>query len=115
MLEPAPTEEGFYLTGNVEKALAQLREDKEPAMPFRRYSRSFSEPNLALLTFQVRHHKSFHGCWEVQHCSPVWYARAVFMVLWQMKGNDRILARSQLRITRARSASLRGAYLLLGH
>ncbi|BDA43319.1 probable protein kinase and PP2C-like domain-containing protein at C-terminar half [Coccomyxa sp. Obi] len=44
-LEPAPTEEGFYLGGQIEKVLSELKEDAQPVQ-LRRYSRSFSEPNL---------------------------------------------------------------------
>ena len=44
-LEPAPTEEGFYLGGQIEKVLSELKEEAQPVQ-LRRYSRSFSEPNL---------------------------------------------------------------------
>ncbi|KAK9915385.1 hypothetical protein WJX75_008481 [Coccomyxa subellipsoidea] len=44
-LEPAPTEEGFYLGGQIEKVLSELKEEAQP-LQLRRYSRSFSEPNL---------------------------------------------------------------------
>lgn len=44
-LEPAPTEEGFYLGGQIEKVLSELKEETQPVQ-LRRYSRSFSEPNL---------------------------------------------------------------------
>lgn len=51
-LEPAPTEEGYYLGGQIEKVLSELQEDKEVSAP-RRYSRSFSEPNLFLRAMQA--------------------------------------------------------------
>ncbi len=44
-LEPAPTEEGFYLGGQIEKVLSELKDEAQP-LQLRRYSRSFSEPNL---------------------------------------------------------------------
>ncbi len=43
-LEEAPTEAGFHLDGDTEKVLSKLGDEQQQ---LRRYSRSFSEPNLA--------------------------------------------------------------------
>jgi hypothetical protein len=45
-LEPAPTEEGFHMGGRIEQVLSELQAREEPPAPQRRWSRSFSEPNL---------------------------------------------------------------------
>ncbi len=51
-LEPAPTEEGYYLGGQIEKVLSELQEEGQ-SLQTRRYSRSFSEPNLFLRAMEV--------------------------------------------------------------
>ena len=43
-LEEAPTEAGFHIDGHIEKVLSKLGDEQQQ---LRRYSRSFSEPNLA--------------------------------------------------------------------
>jgi hypothetical protein len=55
-LEPAPTEEGYYLGGQIEKVLSELQEETDVMQP-RRYSRSFSEPNLFQRALQACHHE----------------------------------------------------------
>lgn len=45
-LEPAPTEEGFYVGAHIEKVLSELKEQDGAPLPPKRWSRSFSEPNL---------------------------------------------------------------------
>ena len=49
-LEEAPTEAGFHLGGHIEKVLNELGDDQQQ---LRRYSRSFSEPNLAMHFLQA--------------------------------------------------------------
>ena len=51
-LEDAPTEAGFHLDGHIDKVLSGLQEEGE-RQQLRRYSRSFSEPNLALHFLQA--------------------------------------------------------------
>lgn len=60
-LEPAPTEEGYYLAGQIEKVLSELQEEKEVLQP-RRYSRSFSEPNLFQRAMLVGAHPEASPC-----------------------------------------------------
>lgn len=54
MLDSAPTEEGFFLAGQIDAALASLHSDESSVLAARRYSRSFSEPNLTLKVLQAR-------------------------------------------------------------
>jgi len=55
VLDSAPTEEGFFLSGQIEAALASLHsQDEAGAASMRRSSRSFSEPNLTLKVLQAR-------------------------------------------------------------
>lgn len=54
MLDSAPTEEGFFLAGHIDAALASLHSEDSAALAARRYSRSFSEPNLTLKVLQAR-------------------------------------------------------------
>ena len=49
-LEEAPTEAGFHLDGHIEKVLSKLGDEQQQ---LRRYSRSFSEPNLAVHFLQA--------------------------------------------------------------
>lgn len=58
-LEEAPTEAGFHLDGHIEKVLSELGDDGQQ---LRRYSRSFSEPNLAM-----------HFLQAVRGPSPYWH------------------------------------------
>ena len=51
-LEDAPTEAGFHLDGHIDKVLSELQDEGE-RQQLRRYSRSFSEPNLALHFLQA--------------------------------------------------------------
>ncbi|KAK9843961.1 hypothetical protein WJX81_000542 [Elliptochloris bilobata] len=52
MLDSAPTEEGFFLSGQIDEALASLHSEETGLTAARRYSRSFSEPNLTLKVLQ---------------------------------------------------------------
>lgn len=66
-LEEAPTEAGFHLGGHIEKVLSELGEEQQQ---LRRYSRSFSEPNLAVHFLEAVStsplHKHFTlACWLV--------------------------------------------------
>ena len=63
-LEPAPTEEGFYVGAHIEKVLSELKEqDAAPRLPQKRWSRSFSEPNL-YMHFLMQARAPWPGlCW----------------------------------------------------
>ena len=57
-LEEAPTEAGFHLGGHIEKVLSELGEEQQQ---LRRYSRSFSEPNLAVHFLEAVSKLPLHG------------------------------------------------------